>query len=124
MKKLIFTFFVLIGLSSMGFAQEADAIATTKGSKELSSSKESGKFEFTLPSSLTAEDVSKNAAYYTHYFTVSFDAGSHKAVLAMTENTSKNRYVIARFLTACGVSHLEVDKANVKLYDFIDLYLK
>lgn len=124
MKKLILTFFVLIGLSSLGFAQEASQIATTKGAKELSASKASGNFEFTLPGNLTADQVEKNSTYYTHYFTVSFDANSHKATIEMMENTSKNRYVIARFLTACGISHLEVDDNNIELYDFIDDYLK
>lgn len=124
MKKLILTFCVLVGLSSFSFAQEVNEIALTKGSKELTASKESGKFEFTLPSNVTSAEVEKNSTYYTHYFSVSFDEGSHKASIEMTENTSKNRYVIARFLTSCGVRYLDVNDENIELYDFIEAYLK
>ena len=103
MKKLIFTFFVLIGISSFGFAQEANQIAATKGAKELSASKESGTFEFTLPDNVTADEVEKNATYYTHYFSVTFDASSDKASIKTIDNYSD------QIQTNQFLDHLNVD---------------
>lgn len=108
----------------MTFAQTATDIAQTKGAKALAASKVSGEFVFTLPSNITSEDVVQNAKYYTHYFSVQFDESSHEAKIVMNENTSKNRYVIARFLTVCGVKYLAVDGTNVELYDFIEAHLQ
>ena len=124
MKKLLFTLLALVSISTMTFAQTSSDIAVTKGSNALVASKADGKFVFKLPSNLTAEDVEQNSKYYTHYFSVSFDAGSHDATVTMNENTEKNRYVIARFLSANGIKFLSVDGENVALYDFIDKYLK
>ena len=124
MKKLLIALFVLFGATTMTFAQEANEIATTKGAKVLASSKTSGQYTFTMPSNITQADIDKNAKYYTHYFTVTFDESSRTAGIEMVENTEKNRYVIARFLTACGVRYLTVDDANLELHDFIEKHLK
>lgn len=124
MKKLILSLIVLITATSMSFAQSSNEIASTKGAKELAVSKSSGEFVFTLPSNLTKEDIDKNSKYYTHYFTISFDESSHTATINMNDNTSKNRYVIARFLTACGVKYVTVDDVNLELSDFIEKHLK
>ena len=124
MKKLIFTLFVLFGITAVSFAQEANEIAVSKGAKELASSKANGVYSFTMPSNITQEDIDKNSKYYTHYFTVEFNASSHTAKVNMIENTDKNRYVIARFLTACGVRFITVDNKNIDLTSFIDTYLK
>ena len=112
MKKLIYTLFVLVGLSSFGFSQEASNTAGTNGATELTSSKRTGDFVFQLPEGVTAEDVKKNSAY------------SHKASLHMVDNTSKNRYVIARFLTACGMKYVQVDEKALEIHTFIEEYLK
>ena len=124
MKKLIFALFVLVGITSMSYAQTAEDVASTKGSKELATSKIDGKFIFKMPSNVTNENVEQTSKYYTHYFTVNFDASSHNAIITMNENTSKNRYVIARFLTANGVKYLSVDGENLELYVFIEKYLQ
>ena len=124
MKKLIYTLFILVGFSSFGFSQETNNTTRTNGSIELVSSKTSGEFVFHLPVGVTAEDVKKNSAYYTHYFTVSFDVNSHEATIHMVENTTKNRYVIARFLTACGMKYVQVDGKALELHDFVNAYLK
>ncbi|MBL4861830.1 MAG: hypothetical protein JKY09_02280 [Crocinitomicaceae bacterium] len=121
MKKLIYTLFVLVGLSSFSFAQEND-LAITNGATELAVSKVSGIYVFTLPDNVTKEDVAKNAKYYTHYFSVEFK--DHKATIKMTNNNAKDRYVIARFLTACKVRHIQVDDDSLELYDFIEKHLK
>ena len=124
MKKFIYTLFVLVGLSSFGFSQEVSNTAGTNGATELMSSKKTGEYVFQLPEGVTAEDVKKSSAYYTHYFTVSFDAKSHEASIHMVENTSKNRFVIARFLTACGIKFVQVDNDALEFHAFIEEYLK
>lgn len=124
MKKIISTLLFVIGLVSIGFAQEAKELAVTNGAEELAISKTSGVYEFTMPSELTKEKIESNAKYYTPYFTVAFDEASHVATVTMVDNTMKNRYVIARLLTTCNVKFLQVGEDSHQLYDFIDLYLK
>ena len=81
--------------------------------QNVSKSKSSGEYTFTLPSSVTKEDVAKSSKYYTHYFTVDFDPNAHEAKINMVVNEAKNRYVIVRFLTSCGVRFITVDGTNV-----------
>ena len=122
MKKLMYTLFVLVGLTSFSFAQQNTAVS--QGAKALELSKTSGEYVFTLPSNLTNREVQDNAKYYTHYFTVDFNEESHEAKIKMIENTSKSRFVIARFLTACKVSEVKVDSEMVKITPFLNDYLK
>ena len=124
MRKIIYTLFALIGFASFGFAQANMDIAVSKGKSELISSKTSGEYEFILPSTLTKETVNKNANYYTKMFTVNFDEKSHEAHLTMIGQDAQSRYVIGRFLTACGVGSVEIDGENVLLMDFMEGYLK
>jgi hypothetical protein len=124
MKKLVSTLFILLGLVTFSFAQEAHTIAVSNGAEALNSSKVSGDYEFTLPSTLTEEQVVKNASYYTSILTVTFDKGSNKASIHMLSNEQKDRYVLARFLTACKIQHVKVGDDTVELYDFIEKFLK
>lgn len=124
MKRLALALLVLVGMSSSAFSQEASNIATTKGSKELAASKVNGNFIFVLPDNVTSDQVTKSAKYYTHYFSVDFDVDSHTVKVEMKDNTQKGRYVIARFLSSCGVRYLAVDSENLELYDFLDKHLK
>lgn len=124
MKKLFYTLVILLSVSISANAQETTEIAASKGTSALSDSKTSGSYVFTLPGNVTKDDVDKASKYYTHYFTVGFDEGSHEVSVNMVDNTAKNRYVIARFLTACGVRYVTVDKDNIPLHDFIEKYLQ
>ena len=124
MKKIISTLLFVVGLVSFTFAQDANNTALTNGTEELAASKTSGVYEFTLPSSLTKEDVEKSAKYYTSIFSLEFDEGSHVATITMIDNSLKNRYVMTRLLTACKVNYVNVDETSYQLYDFIDAYLK
>lgn len=119
--KTIFTIaLVLFGFTS--FAQSN--VAVSQGATELAKSKESGSYSFTLPSNVTSEDVKNNAKYYELYFKPEFDASTHKVSIKLTENTERNRFVIARFLSACGVQEVTVDNSNVSIGDFINNYLQ
>lgn len=124
MKKIISTLFFVAGLMTFGFAQEANEIAVSQGATELAASKISGEYEFTLPSNLKKDEVDKYASYYTNTFTVDFDEASHTAKIKMIKNGLKDRYVMARLLTACKVKFVKVDDDSLQLYDFIDAHLK
>ncbi|NRA11703.1 MAG: hypothetical protein HRT57_07100 [Crocinitomicaceae bacterium] len=124
MKKIISTLLFVVGLVSFSFSQEAHQIASTTGAEDLAISKTSGVYEYTLPSNITKEALTKSASYYKTNFTVDFDEASHKATITIPENTLRNRYVMARLLTACKVTHIAVDDKKLQLYDFIDSYLK
>ena len=124
MRKIIYTLFVLVGFSSMGFAQERTEIAKSEGKTELLESKVSGKYVFSLPENVTAEEVEQKSSYYTSNFTVDFDAASHKSTLTMIENEVISRHIVARFLSSCGVRFVEVEGENITIDQLIELYLK
>ena len=124
MKRLIYTLFAVMLVSFASNAQEPAELAVSKGNDALVKSKSSGEYVFTLPSTVSKEDVEKSAKYYTHYFTVSFDGGSHDASVVLVNNEPKSRYVIARFLSSCGVRFIKVDGKNMGLDDFSNTYFK
>lgn len=124
MKKLIFAFALVVGVGSFGFSQEGANVAVTKGATELLTSKSTGSYTFVLPSHFTEEMVAKNASYYTSYFTVTFDEASKTANVDLVENTTTNRYIVARFLAACQVRTVQVDENLLEMHDFIATYLE
>ncbi len=124
MKKFLYTFIVLVGFATVGFSQGRMNVAASEGKEALAASKVSGDYVFTLPASVTQEMVTKNATYYTSYFSVSFDAATHKASIHMVYNEGQSRSVIIRFLSSCGVDHVGVDGENVVMYDFLSKYLQ
>ena len=124
MKKIIYTLFVLIGFMSMSFAQEKSEIANSEGKTELLKSKESGEYVFVLPAGLTKDQVAKNASYYTSMFSVAYDENSYEAKVTILDNAPKSRFVIARFLSACGIRFVKVNDDFVDITEFINQYLK
>jgi hypothetical protein len=124
MKKIIYTLFVLVGFISMGFTQEKSEIANTEGKTELLKSRESGEYVFVLPARLTKDQVAKNASYYTNMFSVAFDENSYEAKVTILDNAPKSRFVIARFLSACGIRFVKVNDDFVDITEFINQYLK
>jgi hypothetical protein len=123
MKKLINTLILVVGIAGFTFAQDANT-AKSNGAKALSASKTSGVYELTMPAEVTADKVEQSSKYYTHYFTVSFDDKSNVATITMAQNDSKSRYVISRFLAACGVLNVIIDDKTVKSSEFAEDYLK
>lgn len=124
MKKFFLIALTLVGFIGVSNAQEAREIAGSKGKSELTNSKSNGVYTFTMPSGVTKEDVEKNAKYYTHYFTISYDESSKTATVNMVNNQAKNRLVIARFLTACGLRYVNVDNSMISIDEFIKTYLE
>ncbi len=107
---------------TMMYAQ--DNLAKSHGVEALRASKTSGVYEFTLPSGVTGDQVEKNSKYYELYMTPTFDANSHEVKIVLKENSDKNRYTVARFLTSCGVQEVVVDGKNYNMTQFIETYLK
>ncbi|MES2799024.1 MAG: hypothetical protein V4638_03345 [Bacteroidota bacterium] len=122
MKTLFCTLILAAGLSSVAMAQEGVAVSPSK--TEIAAGKTSGNFKFTLPEGTTAEDVAQNSKYYTHYFTVNYDAKSRVADITMISNDEKSRSVIIRFLVANSVEKLNIDGTLVSTGDYFEKYLK
>jgi hypothetical protein len=119
-----FLTFIFISFSTLFLnAQDANtAICNSKSS--LVKGIESGIIEITLPQSATKESVDKYAGYYKNAFTVNFDEKSHIVNIKMVENTSSNRRVILRFLTANQVQNVIVEDKSFLISDFYENFLK
>ncbi len=124
MKKLFFTLIAILTLTATTFAQEAKTIAIAESKSELAASKVSGEYTYVLPSTVTAEQVKKNAGYYISYFTVGYDESSHKATVKLVNDERISRMVMGRFLSACGIRKLKVDEETITLDKFMETYLK
>lgn len=122
MKKFISILVLVLGFAGMSIAQTE--VANSKGSKELAASKSSGTYSFVLPSRVSQDDIDKNMKYYKLYMDAAFNANSHEVLLTLSENSQKNRYVVARFLTALKVTHVKVDGENMVMDAFIKKYLE
>jgi len=124
MKKLIYSIVLLVCMTSLTYAQEAESIAKSNGKVELVQSKTTGVYQFSFATDRTAESVEKAASYYTSNFTVDFDEASNTATINLVENDVTSRTVIARFLAVNQVKFIEIDGMNVEMYVFIESYLK
>jgi hypothetical protein len=123
MKALIFSFAMILSVSTL-FAQERSKVAVGPTKTEITAGKQSGEFTFVMPAGFTADEVAQNSKYYTHYFTVVFDAKTSKAKLTMVTNDEKGRSVITRFLVANGVQEVNIDGTLVNMADLFEKYLK
>ena len=95
MKSILFSIlFISVGFTS--YSQEA----TVDNKATLIQSINDGIISMTLPSSVTAEDVTNYSKYYTPYFTTVCDASTSKVSFTMVNNDAKSRRVIMRFLGA------------------------
>lgn len=124
MKNIIYTLIVLVAFATTSFAQEKSEIANTEGKTELLKSKESGEYIFVLPARLSKDQVAKNASYYTNMFSVAYDENSYEAKVTILDNAPKSRFVIARFLSACGIRFVKVNDDFIDITEFINQYLK
>jgi hypothetical protein len=123
MKKLIFSFLLILTGTLTTFSQE-NKVAHTNGAAALTESKTSGTYTFILPEGTSAETVAQNAKYYTHYFTVSFNETNHEATIQMVTNDEKSRHVICRFLIASEVSFVHINGEDKSVEEFYQSYLK
>lgn len=114
---------MVLGVSLSSFAQDASKIALSEGTTSLKSSMESNEFHFTLPNKMTKAEVEKSASYYTSDITVVFDETKNAVTITVVGTQKKSKYIIARFLTACGASFIKVDDKNLEMSEFIKAYL-
>lgn len=117
--KTVFT--TLIFILSIGFSFGQ---ASVKSAKDLTSIKETGICKIKLPSDLTKEFVDSRAKYYPLYFTVSFDEATDIATIKMTDNTSRSRAIIIRFLAGCNIQTIKVEGKEVSRDELFENYLK
>ncbi len=85
---------------------------------------ESGIIEMTLSDAVTKENIEKNAVYYKNIFSASFDEPTHVVTIKMLDNTSSNRRVVLRFLSANQVQNVIVEGQSYLTHDFYENFLK
>lgn len=113
-----------MGLSVSVLGQESTKTALSKSKSEVTLSKTSGNYSFTLPAGTTAATVEQNAKYYTHYFTVNYTESTKEAKITMLTNDEKSRHVICRFLIASGVETINMEGKVLPIEEFYQMYLK
>lgn len=119
----MFTLILFVGFAPISFAQEATEIGITEGNAKLITSKEDGSYSFTLTGK-TASEIEASSAYYTNYFTVSFDESTQLVKLEMKDNDTRSRTVIMRFLVAAGVRYMNIEGKIISVNDFTMSYLQ
>jgi hypothetical protein len=124
MKAFFYTVLFVAGLSTFSFAQERSSLAIGPNKSEFAAGKQTGKFTFILPAGTVADEVTQNAKYYTHYFTVDYVASSREAKINMVNNDDKSRSVIIRFLSANGIQEVNVGGVIVPISELFEGYLK
>lgn len=123
MKKIFAIALVALSTSAL-FAQDGGVLKANAGTlKAIETGKTSGVFEFTLPESVTAEQVANAAKYYTQYFTVNFDAKSHQAKIKMEYNQADSRFVIMRFLVSNNIKEIVMDGTTYNLEVFFSKFM-
>ena len=115
---------MVVGLGTTAFAQEEAGTAVVSSKKELMAGKESGKYTFILPETVTPEQVAQTSKYYTHYFTVNYAAGERMAVITMVNNDEQSRHVVIRFLIANNIQHVNVEGVMVPTQELYEKYMK
>lgn len=124
MKTFFYSLLMVFGLGSVAVAQDNNGIAVGPSKTELAKGKESGSYKFILPEGANADEVAQSAKYYTHYFTVNYEASSRAAKISMVSNDEKSRSVIVRFLVSNGVQYVNIDGTMVSTNDLFEKYLK
>jgi hypothetical protein len=122
MKILLSSLFVCLTLTVLNAQNANTAICGTKES--LIKGVQSGLIELTLPENISKLDVEKYGSYYKNSFIISFDEKSHLATIKMVENTSNNRRVILRFLSANQIQNVVVEDKSFLVNDFYENFLK
>lgn len=118
---LMTTFFILTALILN--AQDANkAICNSKA--KLTKGVESGEIEMTLSEAVTKENVEKYASYYKNIFSTVFNEATHTINIKMLENTSSNRRIIIRFLSANQIQNIIVEGQSFPINDFYENFLK
>lgn len=115
---------MVFGLGSISIAQDNNGIAIGPTKTEFAKGKDTGVYKFYLPEGVVTADVAQSAKYYTHYFSVDYDASTRAAKIKMVTNDEKSRSVIARFLISNNVQFVDVEGTMVATTDLFEKFLK
>ena len=119
MKSILFSI-LFISVGFISFSQEA----TVDKKATLIQSINDGVISMTLPTSVTAVDVTTYSKYYTPYFTTAFEASTNKVSFTMVNNDAKSRRVIMRFLGANKIQTVLVEDRVFPVTEFYNTFLK
>jgi hypothetical protein len=123
MRTLFLSVLTVVSMVTMSYAQDVTS-ATAQSKTELISSKKTGNYSFILGNKLSADEVAKNAQYYVHYFTVDYSVKTNEAKITMIENDEKNRHIVVRFLTACGIQNVIIEGKSITTDEFFVNYMR
>lgn len=112
-----------IAASFIANAQEAKTVVCNSRAN-LISGVESGSIDITFPETISRDEVENYAGYYKNAFTVTFNEKSHVVNFKMVDNTSSNRLIILRYLSANQVQNVIVEGKSFMIYDFYENFLK
>jgi hypothetical protein len=119
---------LLVLLSFFGLQLNAQEEVSYKAKVEsmdkIIKSRNTGIYEFQFPTSMNADEISKNAAYYTQYFTVDHDKSTGKVIIKMVENNERNRMVINRFFVSNRVREVVMEGTTYSFEKFYEDFLK
>lgn len=114
---------LMLTLSLLTFGQDQGE-AFVKGTEtSMIAAKKAGVFEFKLPAEATKDEVEKNKAYYTDYFSVDYKSEIQIALIKMVDNTPQARRVITRFLISNGVRTIKLGDTKYTVAEFYDNFL-
>lgn len=123
MKKIL-TLVLIAFLGGTVSAQDTPTKAKIENAEKFAAGKEKGNYVFQLPGSITAEQITKAASYYTQYFTVNFDAKSNSAKITMLKNDDVSKHVIVRFLVSIGVKEISMTGKDYDVETFFQDYIR
>lgn len=123
MKTLFLTIFAAFSFTAVSFSQEVKSV-TTQPKSELATAKSTGLYVFKLPTSVSVEDVTKNASYYVNYFKVDFNKSKSEAKITMLTNDATSRRIITRFISSCGINSYNVEGVAMKMDEFYTAFLQ
>lgn len=122
MKTFLMSIFFVVSTFILNAQDSNKAVCNSKSN--LVKGVESGIIEMTLSEAVTRENVEKYAGYYKNIFSVTFDEAKHLITFKMLDNTSSNRRVILRFLSANQVQNVIVEGQLFLIHDFYENFLK
>jgi hypothetical protein len=123
MKTLFLTIFAAFSFAAVSFSQDVKSV-TTQSKSELAFAKSTGLYVFKLPSSVSVEDVTKNASYYVNYFKVDFNKSTSEAKISLKTNDATSRRIIMRFISSCGINSYNVEGVAMKMDEFFTAFLQ
>jgi hypothetical protein len=121
-KNLLYVLAMIFSFAFTSIAQEN--YATAKSADKFITANKEGVFHFLLPESVTAEDVALSAEFYTMYFKVNFDEGTHLVTITMEENGDKAKHVMVRFLVSLGLREVMYDNKLYEVEKFYQTFLR